>query len=178
MRGMNAMRGLGLRKSLPALLLFQSGITLTLYYENTPDKYILSMWTWPLIILLVVSVIDFITKKGELLAGLFFLVLFGVGMATVVPIVAKPLVLILSALWFSLYLNLRDMDWIGRLAEAISNLTTRKRLFLIIVTALSTYVATYRLLKDSQMSPWTKFLAISVCIIIFTVFLKISREFI
>ena len=169
------MKGLGLRKSLPALLLFQIGVTLVLYQENTPDRYILSLWTLPLGIFLMVSAIDFMTKEGELLAGLFFLILFGVGMVTVVPIVAKPLVLILSALWFSLYLDLRDVDWAGRLAEAISNLTPWKRLFLIILTALSTFEATYELLEDSQMSSFGKFLIILAYLAVFTILLKIVK---
>ncbi|WP_048150530.1 hypothetical protein [Thermococcus sp. AM4] len=169
------MKGPGLRKSLPALLLFQIGVTLILYHENTPNRYILGLWTLPLGIFLMVSAIDFITKEGELLAGLFFLILFGVGMVTVVPIVAKPFVLILSALWFSLYLDLRDVDWTGRLAEAISNLTPWKRLFLIILTALSTFEATYKLLKDSQMSSFGKFLIILAYLTVFTILLKIVK---
>jgi len=171
------MKGLGLKKSLSLLIIFQLFITFLLNHENVSPRYVLDIWVVPLALLLVFLLMGVKGTAGELLAGWFFLGLIGFGFATKVPWIAKPLVFIVSALWFLLYLDLKDIDWTSYLINAISNLTPWKRLFLIIVVGFSVSVSTFKLLKDSPMSLWAKFFIVLVYLVIFAVFLRISKRY-
>ncbi len=109
-------------------------------------------------LLLVFLLMEIKGTAGELLAGWFFLGLIGFGLSVNVPWIVRPLVLVVSALWFLLYLDLKDVDWAGYLAKVILNLTSWKRRFLVIVTGFSVLAFTFKLLNDSPMSLWAKFL--------------------
>ena len=173
------MKGLGLKKSLPSLIVFQLFLTFLLVYERVSTHYIFDIWIFPLALLLMFLLMEIKGTAGELLAGWFFLGLIGFGFATnsKVPLIAKPIVFIVSALWFLLYLDLKDVDWAGYLVDIISNLTPWKMRFLIIITGFSVLVFTVKLLDDLPISVWAKFLAVLIYLAVFVVLLWVSKRY-
>lgn len=171
------MEGIGLKKSLLSLIVFQLSLTFILVHEKVPSHYIFDIWIFPLALLLVFLLMGIKGTVGELLAGWFFLGLIGFGLSVNVPWIARPLVLVVSALWFLLYLDLKDVDWAGYLAKVILNLTPWKRRFLVIVTGFSVLVFTFKLLNDSPMSLWAKFFIVLMYLVVFVAFLMLSKKY-
>lgn len=170
------MKGFGLRKSLLSLIVFQLSLMFILVREKVPSHYIFDIWIFPLALLLVFLLMGIKGTAGELLAGWFFLGLIGFGFATKVPWIARPLVFVVSALWFLLYLELEDVDLAGYLAKVILNLTPWKRRFLVIVTGFSVLAFTFKLLNDSPMSVWERFFVGLVYLVIFLALLMSSKK--
>lgn len=171
------MKGFGLKKSLSSLIIFQLSLTLILVHEKVPSHYIFDIWIFPLALFLVFLLMGLKGTAGELLAGWFFLGLIGFGFATKVPWIVRPLVLVVSALWFLLYLDLKDVDWASYLAKVILNLTPWKRRFLVIVTGFSVLTFTFKLLNDSPMSLWAKFFIVLIYSVVFVALLVSSKKY-
>ncbi|WP_297510094.1 hypothetical protein [Thermococcus sp.] len=171
------MKGLGLKKSLSSLIVFQLSLTFILVHEKVPSHYIFDIWIFPLALLLVFLWMGVKGTAGELLAGWFFLGLIGFGLSVNVPWIVRPLVLVVSALWFLLCLDLKNVDWTGYLAKVILNLTPWKRRFLVIVTGFSVLVFTFKLLNDSPMSLWAKFFIVLMYLVVFVAFLMLSKKY-
>jgi len=171
------MGDLGLKKSFLLLFLFYLGIAFILNYENVSVEHIISLVVFPLA--LVVMILLLLGFKDDIFFGFFFLLIGFVAATSLrVPILIKLLVIFgVPVVWFLLYLDLKEMDWIGSLVYKILHLNWKKRLLLLIADSAFILTITLELLKCSSMSITVKIFILLACVVVFVIFAKISQEY-